>query len=494
MPIDTNISLLPSPLSSLSPLFLLSPSNPSASALSILWKLGDKLDSIQAEVLKLRETPNKPMALIKAKQHLAQLNGELEMLQFEGIDSVVTAELKSGRTEAREERKRLTKLAEETHELIHVLSLDLKNRFVESGPDIKLSWKYFETVTLPNRVLKPGSKDDFRKLEPGEIVGHSEPYGVWDTPVKEIGDFGIGILLYFKMLIGLGSLALLLGLISVYNIDFFKSGSYSDSQSSLSSLSVLKGSAICDDYTAVCLTATCTCTTDMTTSPPTITSTSGTCAFKKDCDFKLENAYVSLAIAGVFLLFNFYMGLSHTIITTEADEAEQTAQDYALMVNDPDPDATDPDEWQTFFNQWGHVSYVTIAFNNGELLSLMAERANVLRSLSFEDVVKSNDKNKKKKTEDEFLKFDHEENGRLFEALSFAQKRGGGLVQNRNRLLQLDERIQKLVTGSKVRELRRKGWAIKFLKPPNTSHPRRTFPRLARYLSSSRRRLPRGAV
>jgi len=139
------------------------------------------------------------MSLIKAKQTLAQLNGQLETLQFDGIDAVVTAELKSGRTEAREERKRLTKLAEETHELIHVMAIELKNRFVDAGPDIKLAWKYFYSTTLPNRVLKPGTKDDFRKLEPGESVENSEPYGVWDTPVREIGDFGIGILLYFKV-------------------------------------------------------------------------------------------------------------------------------------------------------------------------------------------------------------------------------------------------------------------------------------------------------
>jgi hypothetical protein len=34
---------------------------------------------------------------------------------------------------------------------------------------------------------------------------------------------------------------------------------------------------------------------------------------------------------------------------------------------------------------------------------MLAERANILRSLSFEDVVQSNAKNKKEKSEDEFL-------------------------------------------------------------------------------------------
>ena len=40
------------------------------------------------------------------------------------------------------------------------------------------------------------------------------------------------------------------------------------------------------------------------------------------------------------------------------------------MVDDPYPDDYDPDAWQKFFSQFGWVTFVTIAFDNGELLKV----------------------------------------------------------------------------------------------------------------------------
>ncbi|GMH93040.1 hypothetical protein TrVE_jg7780 [Triparma verrucosa] len=410
-------------------------SNPSSAAMMQLWKLGDTLDTLQTEVLALRDVPNNPVKLIKAKQDLAVLNGRIDNLQFEGIDAVVTQELESGRTEARDERKRLTKLAEETHELIHVMSLELKKRLETAGPDVKLSWKYFQGVTLPNRVVKAGTKNEFRKLEPGEVAEGSEPYGVFDTPLNELGDFGIGVLLYFKMLLFLGCLCVVLGLIGAYNLHYFDSKEYSSNrQNTLASFTILRGSAICDDYTTVCTDTTgCTCTTD-TSSTPWAVSGDG-CALKKNCEFSAANAYVLLAVSFVFLIGNFIMGWSHDKIVVEADEAEQTAQDYSIMVNDPDANATDPDEWQKFFSQFGHVSYVTVALNNGTLLSLLAKRKAIMRQLGFETTAK--------KTEDQQIDFDAEENTRLYNLLPFHKKSARGIVQLRHQLLTVDAAIEK---------------------------------------------------
>lgn len=47
--------------------------------------------------------------LAKAKSDLAQLNGKLEKLQLEGIDSVTVGELCSGKEEARAKRKQLNR-------------------------------------------------------------------------------------------------------------------------------------------------------------------------------------------------------------------------------------------------------------------------------------------------------------------------------------------------------------------------------------------------
>ena len=129
-------------------------SNPSSTAMSQLWTLGDQLTALQAEILAIRATPDKPLPLMKAKTTLAALNGRLETFEFAGLDAIVTTELASGRTEARDERRRLTLLAEETHELIHLLALELKERYENTGPDLALSKKFFREQTIPMRVVK----------------------------------------------------------------------------------------------------------------------------------------------------------------------------------------------------------------------------------------------------------------------------------------------------------------------------------------------------
>ena len=49
---------------------------------------------------------------------LAQVSGNLDKLQFSGVDSVITAELQSGQQNARERRKNLNRAAEELRERI----------------------------------------------------------------------------------------------------------------------------------------------------------------------------------------------------------------------------------------------------------------------------------------------------------------------------------------------------------------------------------------
>jgi hypothetical protein len=156
---------------------------------------------------------------------------------------------------------------------------------------------------------------------------------------------------------------------------YYDSDEFSANQPSLPNFSILHGTGVCDQHEAACTVPEedggCTCTT---TGGDVTTIEGDGCSFTNDCAFRIEQGYSDLAIAGCFLLFNVYMGWSHGKIATKADEAEQTAQDYSLMVNDPDPDATDPDEWKKFFSQFGHVSYVSVAINNATLMKELANR------------------------------------------------------------------------------------------------------------------------
>jgi hypothetical protein len=51
------------------------------------------------------------------------------------------------------------------------------------------------------------------------------------------------------------------------------------------------------------------------------------------------------------------------------DLAEQTAQDYSIVVNDPNPDITDPDRWKEWFEaHFGAVFMVSVCLNNCAML------------------------------------------------------------------------------------------------------------------------------
>lgn len=68
-------------------------------------------------------------------------------------------------------------------------------------------------------------------------------------------------------------------------------------------------------------------------------------------------------------------------VAEELDEALQTAQDYSVVVNDPNRDADNPDEWFEFFSRFGKVRYVTITRKNSALAAKIALKHNATRKL-----------------------------------------------------------------------------------------------------------------
>ena len=53
-------------------------------------------------------------------------------------------------------------------------------------------------------------------------------------------------------------------------------------------------------------------------------------------------------------------------------------------MDNPPLDAVDPDEWKTFFEQFGKVEFVTVALNNSELLAALAKRRVLLQKASYQ--------------------------------------------------------------------------------------------------------------
>lgn len=68
------------------------------------------------------------------------------------------------------------------------------------------------------------------------------------------------------------------------------------------------------------------------------------------------------------------------------DEDEQTAQDYSILVSNPPPDATNPDEWRLFFRDnfdGAHTTAITIAVDNDLLVHSLRERRECMRKIEM---------------------------------------------------------------------------------------------------------------
>ncbi|KAG5187159.1 hypothetical protein JKP88DRAFT_288252 [Tribonema minus] len=160
--------------------------------------------------------------------------------------------------------------------------------------------------------------------------------------MDQLGEFGLGVGLYYHMIAVVGLMLAAAGAINAHTIAYFKSGEYSDQQPGIEGS--MQGSAICTERTG------------------------------------LLDYFTIMMLFGALSL----LGLHQEAEAERMDVSEQTAQDYSIIVQDPDKDATDPAEWREFFSKFGHVSYVTVALNNGDFIQTLANRRSIVNSLMLE--------------------------------------------------------------------------------------------------------------
>ena len=131
----------------------------------------------------------------------------------------------------------------------------------------------------------------------------------------------------------------------------------------------LRGSAVCDAIEG---------TVHVGTLNRTVETIQNPCPFTK----KL-GTFGMLSVVGLaFFLVAIRCKLSKEM--EQMDEKCQTAQDYSILVKDPDPDARDPDEWYQFFSQFGEVASVTVALKNGQFLNDLARQRYVRLMVDYE--------------------------------------------------------------------------------------------------------------
>lgn len=122
---------------------------------------------------------------------------------------------------------------------------DFDEQMSDRKPNLEKAWAYFEHVALYRYLVPPGDQNKEKKnifvrmvrkfmkankkLEKAEPGENGQPTRLYDpifTPHKQLGDFGLGIGLYFSTLRAITFLTLVSGLISIYNIMYFSSEDY----------------------------------------------------------------------------------------------------------------------------------------------------------------------------------------------------------------------------------------------------------------------------
>jgi len=244
-------------------------------------------------------------------------------------------------------------------------------------PNLDKAWAFFEHFTLPRYIYRPEDGDNPKtldKAEPGAYDQRTKMYSPLFTPLNQMGDFGIGIGLYFSSLKYLIILTFIAGLLSVPTIAYYASPVYSSIQRGIPYS--LKGSAICTDTKWVpCPTCDESDFKGAELRLRTNDETGVTEALKNKCDAPPLAIGLTqwFTIVGICLGF-FYINYKQEEMQVIFDEDEQTAQDYSIHIHNPPSDGIDPEEYNQFFSQFGHVTCCTVCVNNDILVQSLVER------------------------------------------------------------------------------------------------------------------------
>jgi hypothetical protein len=243
-------------------------------------------------------------------------------------------------------------------------------------------------VVLPRRVRDFEAEDNhykrhgkkvllYRKVQPDE-EDRAEPFPVLTAGVKTFAQFGIGIGIYFMQLLVLSCACLICGFILIVAIREFNKPEYGITSSSNPFVPI---SAACASPVNVTVTVNC-------------PNGESECLdlYRPNCELPFNAAVADLVMSILFLTAIVLSKFLESAMIEELDEAVQTAQDYSVAVNDPNPDADNPDEWYEFFSRFGKVRYVTITRKNKYLTQLVLQKHKFMKKATVAESQYKTDK------------------------------------------------------------------------------------------------------
>jgi hypothetical protein len=264
-----------------------------------------------------------------------------------------------------------------------------------NAPKLNKAWAYYEHITLPRHFVGELAADTvMRRAEPGEHEEDTQLYNALKLPVTTLIEWGTGIDLYFISLRFFAVLMLFAGLTNIYTIWYFAGEEYNGDKPSELSLP-MQGSAVCTNADWVVCTD---CSADEWSRDlgRYAEADDDTVLVRRNfCDlssFQVGIAnFVTLLVVLIGVgIFSYYLRLREI----RFDEDKVTTTDYSIVVNNPPPDAVDPDQWRDFFNQFAtdgdQVTVVTVALNNEKLVQKLVIRRIFLNQLRVKLPPKTN--------------------------------------------------------------------------------------------------------
>jgi hypothetical protein len=209
----------------------------------------------------------------------------------------------------------------------------------EYQPPSLLDAQAFRLSTLPRRVKDPNQPTGYRLAKQGELVDAAGdpavPYDLWSTPSDALDEFGVGISMYFATL---KAFFVLFGIIAFISLTAMYGNKPSNN----------------DDC-------------------PTVLQGSAEGATLDSLKFKRQGASdiacLIVLCAAMIVATRFEKAKIESI-----DEAQQTTQDYSIVINNPPVSITDPKHYYEHFSRFGEIVLITIAKNNGELIGKLAQK------------------------------------------------------------------------------------------------------------------------
>jgi hypothetical protein len=230
----------------------------------------------------------------------------------------------------------------------------------DDGPSVFVARRWFRDVILPHRVRDKDADGAFRLVDMGEDAPGSELLPVCGTSLGDLSVFGIGLGLYFRMLLQLSLLLFLLAAVSTPSVVYFLSSSYSGTLKDRSLDFRLLGTAACTREVAA---------VDTNAGGNVVRTVA-----INDCPLVMTQLHVDMVGLAILAVYCVGAAVIQTRDKARLDALEQTASDYAVVVKDPNANAWEPDEWERFFAQFGRVKCVTVCVDNERLLAALAKK------------------------------------------------------------------------------------------------------------------------